>query len=78
MQLLKVGKVDHKNTDLFHFLSEHIALVTRLGGEILVTAYDTQVFCTNNDQDTSELEPCRYETADSRFTVGTGVKLQGL
>ena len=35
----------------------------------MVTTYDTQVFCTNNDQDTSELEPCQHEEADSRLMI---------
>ena len=54
---------------LFHFLAEHIAQVTLPGSKILVTAYDTQVCCTKNDQDTSQLEPCQHEEADSRLMI---------
>ena len=52
---------------LFHFLAEHISQVIHPMGKILVSIYDTQVFCTNNDQDTSELESCQHEEADSRL-----------
>ena len=38
-------------------------------GKILVTTYNTQVFCTNNDHDTSELETCQHEEADSRLMI---------
>ena len=38
-------------------------------GKIMVTTYDTHVFCTNKDQDISELEPCEHEEADSRLTI---------
>ena len=61
--------VDDK-TDLFHFLAEHILLkLPHLGGRILVTTYDTQFFGTNNNQYTSELEPCQAEEAYSRSMI---------
>ena len=38
-------------------------------GNILATTNDTQVFCTKNNHDTSELEPCQNEEADSRLMI---------
>ena len=35
----------------------------------MVTTYDTQVVCTNIAEDTSELEPCQHEKADSRLMI---------
>ena len=60
-------KVDINKEELFNFLAVHIGKETPPDGKELVSTFGTGVKCTRVD--TSKLEPCTHEEADTRMMI---------
>ena len=62
-------QVDSNKEELFRFLAEYIGKETPSDGKELISTFDTAVICTSNEQDTTKLQPCTHEEADTRVMI---------
>ena len=63
--------VDSNNEELFNFLADHIGRETPPDGKELLLIFATSVKCTGVDKNTTNLEPCTHEKADTRLMMHT-------
>ena len=60
----------HENkTDLFCFLAEHICNKPLACGKLLLATHGRSVMCSDPDYNTSHLQPCGQEEADTRMLL---------
>ena len=55
--------------ELFDFLTDSLSKICLPAGKELVCTFNTAVRCNSPGRDTSQLEPCTHEEADSRIMV---------
>jgi hypothetical protein len=62
-------RVDENKVELFHLLSEQIALIRVENKEIYTTVEENVLYSGSRRDDLSSLEPCSHEEADTRIML---------
>jgi len=62
-------QADSNKAELFEFLANRLSEETPPRGKEIVTTLGASVKCTDHDRDTSKLEPCTHEEADTHIMI---------